>query len=316
MTASAHLSTRIIAVDASVSRESHETISFAPVPPFDFAHTLRFIGAFTPGMGDQQTTRSTLTRALRVNGQTVVCRIAASGTSDTPTLTGDLTAATPLAAATVAAVRDRVHFWLSLTDDLRPLYAAAEEDPAFASVVQHWHGFHQVKFLTPFEIACWSVLVQRTPLAVSRAMKDRLVARYGGALTVAGETHAAFPEPADLAPATPADLAETVRNPRKADYLHAVIQAWQGVDEMWLREGPYNEVEQWLRGIRGIGVWSASFVLVRGLGRMERITPSDELNHAIARVYGHPFNEAEFATTAARYGDLRGYWALYLRAAT
>ena len=84
----------------------------------------------------------------------------------------------------------------------------------------------------------------------------------------------------------------------------------------WLRGGPYDDVERWLRGIRGIGAWSASFVLVRGLGRMERIAPDDALRRSLARVYGYPFSDAEFARTAEQYGDMQGYWAHYLRIAT
>jgi len=316
MATSTQLFPRNTAADAPVSRESHITISFAPMPPFDFAHTLRFIGAFAPGEGEQQTTGDTLTRALRVNGQTVVCHVTGSGTPDAPAIACDLTAAAPLTAETVAAVRDRVGFWLSLNDDLRLLYEAAQTDAAFLPIIRQWYGYHQVKFLTPFENACWAVLATRAPLAASRAMKDRLVARYGDALTVADATHAAFPAPADLASATPADLVEILHNARKADYLYAVIQAWQGVDETWLRTGPYDDVERWLRGIRGIGAWSASFVLVRGLGRMERIAPEDALRRSLARVYGYTFSDAEFAAKAEQYGDMQGYWAHYLRIAT
>jgi len=293
-----------------------QIISLTLVPPFDFAQTLRFIGDFSPGEGEQQVTGATLTRALRVAGQMIVCRVASHGTVDAPALTCDLFAAAPIGAESVATARDRVSFWLGLTDNLRPFYATAARDAAFAPAVRAWYGYHQVKFLTPFENACWAVLAQRSPLAVSRLMKDRLVARFGGECTVNGETYAAFPEPADLAGVPPDALVETLRNARKADYLHAVIDAWQQVDEAWLRTGPYDDVERWLRGIRGIGAWSASFVLIRGLGRMERIPPEDALTRAAARIYGHPLSDAEFAAVAAQYGAMQGYWGHYLRVAT
>lgn len=293
-----------------------QRIDLAPTPPFDFAQTLRFIGGFTPGEGEQQMTDTVLTRALRAGGQTVVCRITSHGTIEMPALACDLFATEPITADIIAAVRDRVSFWLSLADDLHPFYAIAETDAAFVPIVREWYGYHQVKFLTPFENACWAVLAQRSPLAVSRTMKDRLVTRYGGTLAVDGEVYAAFPEAVDLAGATPADLIETLRNARKVDYLHAVVQAWLGVDEAWLRAGPYDDVERWLRGIRGIGAWSASFVLARGLGRMERLAMDDALRRSAALVYGHPLSEPEFAMLVARYGEMQGYWGHYLRIAT
>lgn len=295
----------------------HAHIILTPTPPFDFAHTLRFLEGFAPGEGEQRLTGGTLTRAVRVLGRTVVCRVAAGrATTDTPKLVCDLYAANPFDDATIAAARDRVGFWLSVGDDLRPFYVAAEHDAAFAPIARDWYGYHQVKFLTPFENACWAVLSQRTPLAVARATKERIVSRYGDTLTADGETYVAFPTPDDLATVSPDDLLDTVRHSRKADYLGAVIAAWQGVDEDWLRHGSYDDVERWLRGIRGIGAWSAEFVLLRGLGRVERIAPDDSLLRAAARVYGHSLAPEAFAAIAARYGDWRGYWGHYLRVAS
>lgn len=293
----------------------HAHIVLTPTPPFDFAHTLRFLKGFSPGEGEQQLTGDTLARAVRVAGQTVVCRVASTGSIDAPELACDLFAKARLDDATVAAVRERVGFWLSIADDLRPFYAAAAGDAAFAPVAHAWYGHHQVKFLTPFENACWAVLSQRAPIAVARVVKDRFAARYGDTLTLDNEPFVAFPAPEDFGGVSPDDLLDTVRNSRKADYLGAVIEAWQAVDEDWLRTGPYEDVERWLRGIRGVGAWSASFVLLRGLGRMERIPPNDALLRAAARVYGHPLTPAEFETVAARYGDWRGYWGYYLRIA-
>ena len=261
-------------------------------------------------------TGGTLARAVRVAGQTVICRVVSRGTTDAPELACDLFAAAPLDDATVAAVWDRVSFWLSVADDLRPFYAVAEGDAAFAPVARAWRGYHQAKFLTPFENACWAVLSQRAPLPVARAMKERIVARHGAALTVEGERFTAFPAPEDLLSVSPDDLRELLHNSRKADYLGAVIEAWQTVDEEWLRTGPYDAVERWLRGIRGVGAWSASFVLIRGLGRMERVALDDALVRAATHLYGQPLTAAECETIAAPYGDLRGYWSHYLRVAS
>ncbi len=62
---------------------------------------------------------------------------------------------------------DRLGFYLSLQDDLRPFYAIADADPDFAPVARGLYGFQQVKFLTPFEHLCWAILTQRTPMNFS-----------------------------------------------------------------------------------------------------------------------------------------------------
>jgi hypothetical protein len=38
-------------------------------------------------------------------------------------------------------VRERISFFLSLDDDLRPFYAIGEEDPAFEPVIQMLYGY-------------------------------------------------------------------------------------------------------------------------------------------------------------------------------
>ncbi len=87
------------------------------------------------------------------------------------------------APATGAAVADRTAFYLSLEDDLRSFYAIAKRDPHFSQIIKRLHGYHQVKFLTPFENACWAILSQHNYRPIARRMKDALVHRYGDSLT-------------------------------------------------------------------------------------------------------------------------------------
>ena len=58
------------------------------------------------------------------------------------------------------------------------------------------------------------------------------------------------------------------------------------VDEQWLRAAPYDEVHDWLTDIKGIGDWSANFVMIRGLGRMEELSNIEpQLALDVARIY-------------------------------
>ena len=54
-----------------------------------------------------------------------------------------------------------------LTYTLRP-------DRPFAPVVRKLYGYHQVKFLTPFENACWAILTQRNPVPAAKEIKRAL----------------------------------------------------------------------------------------------------------------------------------------------
>ena len=114
------------------------------------------------------------------------------------------------------------------------------------------------------------------------------------------------------------ELAQLIGNERKAGYLHSAARAFHQVDEDWLRAAPRDAVRQWLLQIKGIGPWSADFILIRGLGHMERIDVGQEkrLMAAIRRVYGPQTSAAQAQEIADSYGEWQGYWAHYLRAAS
>jgi DNA-3-methyladenine glycosylase II len=229
---------------------------------------------------------------------------------------------TPIELDTQRLIEDRMRFFLSLDDPLADFYALARTDEPFWALVQRIYGLHQVKFLTPFEIAAWAVLTQRLPIAIARNLKQALKAAYGSCMEINGVVHTAFPEAAQLITVSPDELTRIIKNERKVEYLMAVTRAFYQVDEQFLRSGPYQEVEDWLLNIKGIGDWSAHFILIRGLGRVERLglTPNTmyekALLEAVSRVYtpGKSVEGEDILRLAQPYGDWQGYWAYYLRA--
>lgn len=311
----------LLALDASMPTSDVQRYSasgtLTPCAPFDFAKSLAFMGMFTPTSGEQRLSGdSGLTKAVALDGHAVVFSVRSEGTVEQPQLSYTLTSAQPLTPANETALRDRIAFFLSLDDDMQLFYARAQLDPQFTQVIERLYGLHQVKFLTPFENACWAVLTQRVPMRMARQIKDRLVMRFGPSLTLPEGVSRAFPEPATLAAADPAELASIVRNERKVAYLQAVTEFFATHDEGWLRSAPVDEVAAALRGVRGIGAWSASFILVRGLGRMDSaLAIGEELERAAAQVYndGRPLATAEMRRLLERYDAVRGYWVFYCR---
>ena len=213
-------------------------------------------------------------------------------------------------------IADRITFFLSLQDNLKEFYDLAKSDKCIQPAIQKFYGHKQVKFLMPFEIACWAILAQRIPMPVARKMKENIIEKVGGQINVNGVEYRSFPEPANLMAAA-FELPKLVPNKRKAEYLAKVTEAFSTVDEEWLRAAPYDEVHEWLTGIKGIGDWSANFVMIRGLGRMEQLSNIDpQLALDAGRIYGgkdEPMSDQEVCRIAEQYGKWRGYWAYYLR---
>lgn len=293
-----------------------ETGLIEPITPYDFAKSLHFLGFFSPTQGEQTLAEQALTKAVYVDGQLIAFQLTSTGTTDKPQVAYTLFSEQPITDETKNAAVDRITFFLSLDDDLHPFYTIGHEDADFAPIIQELYGYHQVKFLTPFENACWAVLAQRNPMSMSQRMKKNIIETYGGSITIQGTAYPAFPEAERMAHVSEDELTGVVRNARKAEYLIAVIKAFHDIDEHFLRTGDYDEVLAWLRSIRGFGAWSASFVMVRGLGRMEHFTVNEKvLIAAASRLYGHgkDLSQAEVERIAEKYELYKGYWGHYLR---
>ncbi len=294
--------------------------TLTPHAPYDFIKTLTFIGDFTPTEGEQTLVDDAVTKAITQNGQAVAFELHNTGTTAEPRVSYTLFSEHPLSEADQRAVAERIRFFLSMDDDLQPFYDIARADTRFAPIIERFYGLHQPKFLTPFEIACWSILTQRQPIAIAHRVKMALVRRWGTSITLPnGTTYWAFPEPAQLASVTPDELAQVVRNERKVAYLLAVIKFFNEIDEQFLRSGDYEEVSASIKDIKGIGDWSSHFILVRGLGRMERVSTNDkELSKAAASIYnqGQALSPTDMQQIIDRYGSTQGYWAFYARIGT
>lgn len=297
------------------------TGSLYPTAPFDFERTLDFLGSFTPMHGEQTLAPRAVTKTITVDGQAVLFQLVSQGTPDAPRLEYRLMAGRKWDDGIRELALDRIRFFLSLEDDLRPFYEIGRRDDSFAPVLDKLYGLHHVKFPSPFENAVWAILTQRTPMRVAHKVKAQLVAQYGSSLTANGVEYRAFPEPAALLPVPQDTLRALIGNERKADYLRAVVDAFASADEHFLREGDTDEVRRWLRQIKGLGQWSADFVLLRGLGHMDSFQmlagslPEKRTAAAVSEVYGHgkPLAPPQIMELAERYGRWRGYWVYYLR---
>jgi DNA-3-methyladenine glycosylase II len=292
------------------------TLEIAPKPPFDFAKSLRFIAGFNLSDATVDLAALMLEQAVMVMGQPVAFKLSALANSTA--LTGELTSDEPLTPEIEAAALDRIRFYLSLDDDLTPFYAIAETDPSFHEVARYLWGYHQVKFITPFAAAVWSILAQRNMWVISRRMRRALMDTYGGSIAVNERPYPVFPEAGRVALATPDEVSAVIGHKMKGALIPGVARAFDEMDETWLRTAPEDEVEKRLRSIKGIGAWSAQLIMIRGLGRTGRFpTGERHLAEALARTYGLGLGatQDDIARLGKPYGDYIGYWAHYLRAA-
>ena len=283
-------------------------------PPFDFAKSLDYLRKFPPPALYQVVGDNSFIKAFRLQGQTLLASV--YGDAEQPGLQYELFSRRQVSGELESDLVDRLDSFLSLGDDLGHFYSLAAEDPQFQPIVQTLFGYHPVKFQSPFEAAVWAILSQRNRMTQARNMFRSLVGRFGYEIELDGITYWAFPEPQDIAGCNEGDLAYVARNLRRGEFLLEAARAFALVPPDFLTNAEYAEAEAWLRGITGIGPWSASFILLRGLGRSETVPlPDQGFLDAASRVYGSglTLETAEILRIAQRYHPWQGYWAHYLR---
>ena len=297
--------------------------STAAVAPFDFAMTLDFLRGFPPTLGRLLVVGDGLYWATRATGRTILFHVQGKGGAPDGVLDYTLHIGghgyIGGHGETEGVEQDVV--WqlrrlLSLDDDLGDFYRLAQNDPRLAPVVRELHGYHQVKFGSPFEAATWAIVSQRNRISTAKELHRSLLKTLGHNIRVEGREYWAFPDPQDVAPLGETDLPISLHSLRRGEYILDAARAFASVTPDFLQCAPDAELEEWLRGIRGIGPWSARFVLLRALGRYQGLPENERgLTRAVSLVYGAgmTLTPQDVERISNEYGRWRGYWAHYLR---
>ena len=166
---------------------------------------------------------------------------------------------------------------LGVKRDLSDFYALSARDGEIGRVIDRFRGLKPVRFPSVFEALVNGIACQQISLAAGLAVLSRLVERAGMALrTGEGVVHA-FPGPSDVARLDVKDLREIGFSVPKSKYLlelsKAVVE--ETVTLVTLEGLDNGDAMQSLRGIRGIGRWTAEYALLRGLGRLD-VFPGDD----------------------------------------
>lgn len=163
---------------------------------------------------------------------------------------------------------------LGLNVDLAPFYRIAAQDRRLASLVEPIIGFKPPRLPSVFETLLNGIACQQVSLVVGVHLLNRLCRTFGLA---AGEDHA-FPRPADLTSALPQHLRGIGFSIHKAEAIlgiaHAVLEGRLDLEELSTLDDA--AVLERLLQLKGIGRWTAQYVLLRGLGRLD-VFPADDV---------------------------------------
>ncbi len=204
--------------------------------------------------------------------------------------------------------------WLVSADlDLRPFYALAGRHSIMDAVVRSLPGLKPLRPATLFEMAVIAITEQQLSLAAAFHIRTRLVRRFG--VPLGGLL--AFPPPEKLAVASLRDLCACGLSQRKAEYLRdlALRTREGGLDFETLRGERDERIRDTLVSIRGLGEWSAEYILGRGFGRPDSLPTADTgLRRVVGRYLagGRALTPAKLAQALAPFEPFRGLAAYYL----
>jgi DNA-3-methyladenine glycosylase II len=217
------------------------------------------------------------------------------------------------------AVEAEVRRSLSLDTALEPFYRWAGADPILAQLIALCYGMRPPRTPTLFEALVTSISAQQVNLAFATTTRSRLVKRFGPAVTIDGRLFYGFPAPASLAEASLQELREMQFSWRKAEYIVNLARLVTG-GELRLEEFPHlsnEEIIERITEVKGLGRWTADWLLARGLGRGDVVAAGDlGVRKAVGRFYfyGQTPSIEEVRMFAARWGVFQSLAVHYLLA--
>jgi DNA-3-methyladenine glycosylase II len=190
-----------------------------------------------------------------------------------------ISAARPQAVkAEVAAIVTRM---LGLDRDLSDFYRLARGDAHLRELADHLRGMKPVRYATVFEAFANAVACQLVSLSAGMHVLNRLTEAFGivGEVNNAAASMRSFPPAAAIAHSNPDALRALGLSRQKGEYLIGLAQlAIDPKDRDFASIGQLDDDDAIARlsKIRGVGRWTAEYVMLRGFGRIN-IFPGDDV---------------------------------------
>jgi DNA-3-methyladenine glycosylase II len=177
------------------------------------------------------------------------------------------------------AVADTLTRTLRLDLDLAPFYRIARADRTLAPLVERLRGMRPPRFPSVFEAFSNAVACQQVSLTAGMYVLNRVAGVYGRAGRIDGEAMKSAPDPRLVARAREDDLRALGLSYPKARYLIGLAEtAINRGDPDFGSLAALDDAAalEKLRSLHGVGRWTAEYVMLRGLGRLN-VFPADDV---------------------------------------
>ncbi|WP_276485025.1 DNA-3-methyladenine glycosylase family protein [Paraflavitalea pollutisoli] len=168
--------------------------------------------------------------------------------------------------------------WFDLDRDITPFYKLLAKHKQLAYMATDYAGFRLIGIHDLFEALCWSIIGQQINLTFAYILKRRLVEQYGTPISFNDHTLHIFPAPEVLQSVSMEALRALQFSTRKAEYLLSIASLFAAgtlSKERLQQCSSYNEQVAQLTAVRGIGVWTANYAIMKSLKQLQAIPMGD-----------------------------------------
>jgi DNA-3-methyladenine glycosylase II len=294
---------------------SEPALILRPVPPFRLDLTVWALRRRARNQIDRWD-GTTYRRVIVVAGRPTQLAVRQQGPSTGPRLI--VTATPPLRTSSerrlVTSILGRL---LGVRIDLDGWYRIAERHRRLRTLADRFRGVKPPRFPTVFEALVNAFACQQLSLIVGLELLNRMSALCNVKYGTGDGVQYAFPAPHDVARVAPACYSEIGLSRQK---VHALLTLAGGIDSGDLdvedleRADDRRALEQ-LRELRGVGRWTAEYVLLRGLGRLH-VFPGDDVGaqKSLGRWLGRsaPLDYSGVARTVGKWQPYAGLLYFHL----
>lgn len=287
-----------------------------PTAPYDFDLTVGSMTFFQERHAADMFEDGVLRRVLSLGSSPALVSVRSTGSVDSPKLAVEVSGngLTPDDKDEASLLVRRM---LATDADISSFYDMALDDPHLAPMIRNMYGLRPTCAPTAYEALVLAILGQQISTHVARMLRNLIIETYGDRITIGSETLHSFPRPETLADAGVKGLRAIKFSGRKSEYITGISQQIVSGELSLeaMRELPDDEIVSGLLALRGVGAWTAHWMLIRAFGRPDGFPHGDLALQRMMGVLvgdGSPMPPEDALAYSERWSPWRSWVTTYM----
>lgn len=246
-----------------------------PVPPFRLDYTVWALRRRTNNIIDQWDGKY-YTRLFIIDGQPIKVMVEQKNARDNPQILVSLDKR--ITKKTQNIVSQLLEMILGLNRNMQNFYQLTQYDRYLKPLVIQFMGVKPPRFPSLFEAIVNAISCQQISLDAGLQIQNRLAQHIGTRIHDENTIFYAFPIPKNIADCSVLELKKLGYSKSKSETLIRLASAIVSSEALFadLENKPTEEAIKFLCQFKGIGRWSAEYILLRGLSKIETF-PGDDI---------------------------------------